>query len=122
MKLEDLKIYDMAMQLGDEVWEVVIKWDYFQKDTVGKQWVKSADSVAANLSEGYGRYHIRDAKNFNYYSRGSLSETKTWLVKAHNRKLITDIQYEGMLGEIDPLGKMLNSYISSLDKHIRFKN
>jgi hypothetical protein len=48
MKLEDLKIYDMAMQLGDEVWEIVIKWDYFQKDTVGKQWVKSVDSVAAN--------------------------------------------------------------------------
>lgn len=122
MKLEDLKIYDMAMQLGDEVWEIVIKWDYFQKDTVGKQWVKSADSVAANLSEGYGRYHIKDAKNFNYYSRGSLSETKTWLIKAHNRKLIADIQFEGMFNEIDPLGKMLNSYISSLDKHIKFKN
>ena len=47
MKLEDLKIYSMSMQLGDEVWQTVVKWDYFQKDTVGKQWVKSVDSVAA---------------------------------------------------------------------------
>jgi len=47
MKLEDLKIYIMAMQLGEEVWKIVMTWDYFQKDTIGKQWVKSADSVAA---------------------------------------------------------------------------
>jgi four helix bundle protein len=37
----------------------VIKWDYFLKDTIGKQLVKAADSVAANLSEGFGRYHFK---------------------------------------------------------------
>jgi len=68
-----------------------------KKNEKGKQWVKSVDSVAANLSEGYGRYHIRDAKNFNYFSRRSLSETKTWLVKAHNQKLITDIRFDRLL-------------------------
>ena len=55
MKLEDLKVYAMAMQLGEDVWEIVMPWDYFQKDTIGKQGVKSSDSVAANISEGYGR-------------------------------------------------------------------
>ncbi len=119
MILEDLKIYALAMQLGDEVWEIVILWDYFQKDTVGKQWVKSVDSVAANLSEGNGRYHIKDGKNFNYYARGSLSETKTWLLKAHNRNLITDVQFKKLLNEIDLLGKMLNRYIASLGKHLK---
>ena len=116
MKLEDLKVYAMAMQLGEDVWEIVMPWDYFQKDTIGKQWVKSSDSVAANISEGYGRYHFKDSNKFNYIARGSLSETRTWLSKAYNRKLITEIQFKSLLTQVDSLGKMLNSYINSIGK------
>ncbi len=93
MDIEELNVYRLSMDLGEDVWDVVSDWGYFEKDTVGKQLVKAADSVAANLSEGFGRYHFREAKHFYYYSRGSLFETKTWLTKAHNRKLITDIKY-----------------------------
>jgi len=73
---------------------VVDRWNYFQKDTVGKQLVRSADSIAANLSEGFGRYHYKETKNFSYYSRGSLFETKTWLRKANNRKMISQEEYD----------------------------
>ncbi len=52
MKLEELKVYQLAMNVGEKVWVIVSKWDYFAKDTVGKQLVKSVDSIAANLSEG----------------------------------------------------------------------
>jgi len=41
LKLEDLEIYRMAMKLGEKVWQIVEKWDYFQKDTIGRQWVKA---------------------------------------------------------------------------------
>lgn len=88
MKLEELKVYNAAMVLGEALWNIVDGWTYFQKDTMGKQLVRAADSIAANLSEGFGRYHYKDTKNFGYYSRGSLFETQTWLVNAHNRKLI----------------------------------
>lgn len=88
MKLEDFKVYNLAMDLGEEVYCVVAEWNYFDKDTVGKQLVRAADSIAANLSEGVGRYHNKERKNFTYYSRGSLFETKTWITKAKNRNLI----------------------------------
>ena len=52
MKLEEFKVYQMAMEMGEEIWRIVIKWDYFAKDTIGKQFVRAIDSVAANLSEG----------------------------------------------------------------------
>jgi len=85
MKLEELRVYQQAMEIGEEVWRIVVKWDYFSKDTVGKQFVRAIDSVAANLSEGFGRYHYKETKNFSYYSRGSLFESKTWLTKANSR-------------------------------------
>ncbi len=77
MGLNDLQIYQLAMTLGEQVWAIVNKWDYFAKDTVGKQVVRSADSVAANISEGFGRYHYKENIHFCYIARGSLLETRT---------------------------------------------
>ncbi len=57
MKLEELRVYQLSMDMGEKVWGIVEKWNYFSKDTVGKQLVRAADSIAANLSEGYGRFH-----------------------------------------------------------------
>ncbi len=62
MKLDDLKVYQKAMKLSDKCWNVVQKWGYFGKVTIGKQLVKSSDSVAANISEGFGRFHFKENK------------------------------------------------------------
>lgn len=116
MKLEELRVYQLSMKLAEEVWDIVIKWDYFAKDTIGKQLVKSADSVAANLSEGFGRFFYKEEKQFSYYSRGSLYETKTWLTKASARKLITNEEFEKFMKEINDIGVKLNNYINSIGK------
>ena len=116
MKLEELQVYQLSMKMGEEVWEIVIKWDYFAKDTIGKQVVRAVDSVAANLSEGFGRYHYNEAKHYGYYSRGSLYETKTWLTKAYHRKLITESVFNTFITEIDIIGVKLNNYINSIGK------
>ena len=114
MELEDLRVYNQAMDFGEEVWKIVIRWGFFEKDTVGKQLVKASDSVAANLSEGFGRYHYNETKHFGYYSRGSLFETKTWLTKAKNRNLIKEEEFTALISDINSIGKMLNAYISSI--------
>ena len=105
MKLEELQVYQLSMELGEKIWEIVIDWDYFLKDTMGKQLVRAADSVAANLSEGFGRFFYKENKQLCYYSRGSLFETKTWLTKAKNRKLISENQFEIFTKDIDLIGK-----------------
>ena len=121
MKLEELKVYQESMELGEKVWNLVIKWDNFSKDTMGKQLVKAADSIAANLSEGFGRYHFREKKNFGYYSRGSLYETKTWITKANHRGLIGDKDYNQYVGVINDIGVRLNNYIKATDKQLLLK-
>ena len=112
--LEDFKTYNKAMEVGEKVWAVVLKWNYFEKDTIGKQLVKAVDSIAANLSEGLGRYHFKETKNFTYYSRGSLFETKTWLAKARSRQLLNENLFKELMTELDVIGKMINTYITSL--------
>jgi four helix bundle protein len=116
LKVEDLDIYQMAEELADKVWDICIAWDYFIKDTIGKQLVRAADSISANLAEGHGRYHFKDRLNFCYYARGSLEETKTWLSKARRRKLIESEEIGQIEGTIDILPKKLNAYIGSIKR------
>ena len=81
MKLEELRIYNPATEIGERIWGFTKELSYYNKTTLGIQLIKAADSIAANISEGFGRYHYKDARNFYYYSRGSIFETKTWLKK-----------------------------------------
>jgi len=112
--LEDFKTYNKAMDLGESVWSIVATWSYFEKDTIRKQLVRSCDSIAANLSEGLGRYHFKESRNFSFYARGSLFETRTWLDKAMNRKLIDGEVYKTLETALEVIGKMLNTYIKSI--------
>jgi len=114
MRLEELDVYRMAMDIGERAWKIVAGWRFFAKDTVGRQLVKAADSVAANISEGYGRFHYRESRHFGYYARGSLYETVTWLRKAHRRELLAADDYATLRDDINTLAKKLNRYISSI--------
>ena len=61
---EKLRVYKLAESLADRIWEVVLKWDYLAKDTVGKQMIRAADSIGANLAEGTGRGTPQDNRRF----------------------------------------------------------
>ena len=114
MFLEDFKVYNFAMEIAEDIYSIVIKWNYFDKDTIGKQLIRAVDSISANLSEGLGRYHYKERKNFSYYSRGSLFETITWITKANNRNLIDDITYRELKTKLDTISVKLNNYIKTI--------
>ena len=116
LRLEELEVYMLSIDLAERIWSIVIKWDYSTKKTVGEQLVRSADSIGVNISEGYGRFHYKENKQFFYYSRGSLSETKTWLVKVRNRKLIFENDYQSIFSDLETIYKKLNNYIHSIGK------
>ena len=110
-RLEDLEVYQLAESFSDEIWNIVITWDYFTKDTVGKQMARSADSIGANIAEGYGRFHYKENKNFCYFSRGSIIETKGWLKKSKNRNLINEEKAVELLNQLEIIHIKLNAYI-----------
>jgi four helix bundle protein len=122
MKLEDLEIYNISMEIGDEIWFSVVEWENLAKYSIGQQIVRSADSIAANISEGYGRYHFKDRKNFMFYARGSHYETITWLTKAKNRKIISNEFFEGIIGKMEKLGLKMNNYINTLESKTNNKS
>ena len=118
LKLDDLEVYQLSMEVSDEIWDLVSKWESFEKFSIGTQFVKAADSISANISEGYGRFFYNENKQFCYYSRGSLLETKTWLTKSFKRKLITENTYKKMIEKLEQNHIKLNAYIKSIKRQI----
>ena len=119
--LEELDVYQLAESFADEIWFIVSDWDYFAKDTVGKQIVRSADSISANIAEGYGRYHYKENKNFCYFSRGSIIETKGWLKKSKTRKLLTEDQFNKLFEQLQTIPLKLNAYLKFIGASARSK-
>ncbi len=114
LRLEDLEVYKVAMEIGDIAWNIVSRWDYFSKKTLGAQFVDAADSVAFNISEGYGRFHFKENKNFCYYSRGSAKETLTATTKAKTRGLITEEEFALLSQKLEIYFRLIYGYINSI--------
>jgi four helix bundle protein len=111
---QKLDVYKLAEKLADEIWDIVIKWDALAKETVGKQIIRAADSIGANIAEGDGRGSYQDHRRFIKIARGSLYETKHWLRRAYTRQLLTTTQVETLKPIIDELSPRLNAYLKSI--------
>ncbi|MBI5222307.1 MAG: four helix bundle protein [Candidatus Magasanikbacteria bacterium] len=113
IKLGDLQVYKMAVDLSDRAWEIYVKLGWENKKVIGFQFVRAVDSVPANIAEGYGRYHYLDRIKFYYNSRGSLLETKHWILSLYKRKMIDKNNYDTFLAKANELHWELNKYIKS---------
>ena len=111
---EDLRVLKSAEEISDSIWKIVIQWDEFAKDVVGKQIARSADSVGANIAESFGRFHFGEKLQFLYYSRGSLFETKYWLNRTKVRGLRGQKEVNGYVNRLTDLARQLNTFASSL--------
>jgi len=111
---EDLDVYRLSEDVADAVWDFVVRWDVFARDTVGKQLVRAADSIGANIAEGSGRGTFKDNRHFARIGRGSLNETRHFLRRAYRRRLLTDQQIAQLQPLVQELGPRLNAYIRSI--------
>lgn len=116
---ESLQVYKLSEELADNVWDIVEGWKTFAKDTVGKQLVRAADSIGANIAEGSGRWGLQDNKRFVFIARGSINETKHWLRRAYKRDLLNPDQIALLKPILDLLAPKLNAYVRSIGS---FKN
>ena len=113
---ETLRVYQLSEDLADQIWSVVLKWNVIARDTVGKQLIRAADSIGANIAEGTGRGTFVDNRRFVRIARGSLNETQHWLRRAYNRHLLNDKDVRSLKSIVDELAPKLNAYLNSIGK------
>jgi four helix bundle protein len=111
LALKDIVAYRLALLVSNKIWSMVISWKHFERDTIGKQFVRAADSISANIAEGFGRYTKKDKINFYRYAQGSLKETMDWTLKCRMRQVLNEEQYQRIQTELQQLPLALNSLI-----------
>ncbi|MFA6255905.1 MAG: four helix bundle protein [Candidatus Absconditabacterales bacterium] len=55
--IADLEIYSIARELERDIRKIYEKLNFDLKRILGNQFIRSMDSVGANIAEGFGRFH-----------------------------------------------------------------
>lgn len=117
ISLENLEVYKLARELSKIGWEIYNSLDWKIKKITGDQFIESTDSVAANIAEGYGRFHYLDKIKFYYNSRASLMESADhWLELLEERGLVNKNLYTEFKSTAKELSIKLNNFIAAIYK------
>ncbi len=111
MNLYDLNVYKLSRELSKCAWSVYTTFDYNTKHIMGDQFIRSIDSITANIAEGFGRFHFLDRRKFYYNARGSLLEAITWLDLLYERNLVDKDFYDKINLLLTDLQIRLNNFI-----------
>ena len=116
--LERLDAWRKAREYAVFIYQEVIpllppeeKWD------LGRQIRRSAQSIPANLAEGYGRYYYQETIRFCYIARGSLAETLSHLALAHDLGWLPGPLFHKAANQGEELTRLINGYIAYLKRN-----
>ena len=121
--LESLQVWQRSLVFAVKICKEVIP--LLPKDerwVMGLQLRRSAQSIPANIAEGYGRFHYQEGVRFCYIARGSLEETLSHLTLALELGYLQKEDYSVFADEIKELRRMLSGYIAYLKRTKRGEN
>lgn len=113
VKLGDLLVYKLAVELSDTAWEIYLSLVWQDKKIMGDQFVEATDSFGANIAEGYGRFHYLDRIKFYYNARASLNEAKHWCFILSRRKKIGKDVTDKFLVKGEQANFQINNFIKT---------
>jgi four helix bundle protein len=120
IELKNLEVYQLSRNLSSVAWEIFCRMDFMDKKHIGDQFLRSVDSIGANIAEGYGRFHYLDKVKFYYNSRASHYEAFThWLELMFEREKITETEFKSIEVTALKLQIKLNNFITSTSKNAR---
>jgi four helix bundle protein len=119
LQLNDVQCYKTAFHLSNYVWDIVARWNHFTQNTIGEQFVNAADSISANIAEGFGRFSKKDKIKFYRYAKASAKECLDWNEKARIRNLISSEEYKCIFTELQQLPKSINALIKITDNVLK---
>lgn len=111
-----LIVWQKSMRLFELVWDACFnetRIDFKLRSQIAD----AAQSISANISEGYGRRSINEYIQFLYYALGSLGETMTRAIGLKQTKQISDQRFR----EFDPLHDEVENRLSRLIEKLEQK-
>lgn len=110
---EDLIVWQKAHQLMLDVYKFTKLLPDEEKYNRTPQLRRAVSSIPANIAEGYGRYHYQENIQFCRQARGSLAETRNYIIAAKDLKQAPEARCAELLIQCEEVRLLLNGYIRS---------
>ncbi len=121
-RFEDLNAWIEARKLFQQIDDLCKKQELKKQFNLVNQIRSSAVSVMANIAEGFGRYGLKDTRNFYIMARGSLSETKSHLYALKDCGYMSEAQFGSLYIQSEITSKILNGLILNVVKYLNSSN
>ena len=114
----DLLIWQRGHQLSLTIYKITKRFPDDEKYGITNQIRRSAVSVCANIAEGYAK-STKELIRFLNIARGSLEETKHYLILTKDLGYCSSDQFNGLFDEINQIGRMMNGLKKSLSNKLK---
>ena len=110
----DLIVWQQALDLAVAVYDLTRTWPRDEIYGLTAQVRRAANSVPANIAEGYGRESRGSYQQFLRIAQGSLKELETHLMIAQRVGVAADQAVTPLLERSESIGKLLRLLIRKL--------
>ena len=114
-RFQDLKIWQSAIEIADELFNIADALERKKLYRFAEQLRGSGMSVSNNIAEGSGSSSKKDFKNFLNYARRSAFENANILIILERRGLIDTVQLDKKLTDLSILSRQITNFQKSLN-------
>ena len=114
----DLEVWQLAMALAQECYEVTRRFPKEEAFGLTSQIRRAAVSIPANIAEGQGTYHTKQFLHQLGVARGSLFELETHLQLSDRTGLLDSDTTLALLLKTDRISRMISGLRKSLRKRL----
>jgi four helix bundle protein len=112
----DLKVWNKAIELVVEVYEISKKFPKSEIYALTSQVRRAVVSIPSNIAEGEQRKNIKEYIHFLSIAKGSNAEVQTQLYIASKLNYVSETDINKAMFLSDEINKMLTSLIKALSK------
>jgi four helix bundle protein len=112
---KDLRIWQKGMDIAEKCYFLTRLFPRDELYSMVQQIRRSAESIPANIAEGYGRRYRGEYVRFLNIAQGSINELKTYLILSRRVGLCEEKETEMIIALLQEENRMIISLIKKLE-------
>jgi len=118
---QDLDVWKKSIDLAEAIYRASGAWPKEERFGLTQQIRRAAASISANIAEGAARNGMREFLHFLGIAKGSLAETRTFLVLAERLDYLNATAGQALLLQAEDISRMLAGLTKSLQARVSEK-
>jgi four helix bundle protein len=121
-KFEDLKIWQIALKITKEIYDITSKKEFSKDFSLKDQIRRAIISVSSNIVEGFEKNNNNEFIRFLKIAKGSIGEVRNQLYIALAVNYINQEEFEKLNNELIELANQVGKFISYLETNKKLAN